>query len=88
MEEIDINAEIKRLESLYNHYKRLYHRVGFLCCSSETKSLKEQKKYYKKHLQEAKLAKEHCDALNKHLALTCPANKPLKVRVVNEVTSV
>ena len=82
MEEFDINAEIKRIQSLYNHYQRLYHRVRFLCCSSETKNLKEQKKYYKKHFQEAKRAKEHCDAVNKHLALTCPANKPLKVSVV------
>ena len=57
MEEIDINAEIKRLESLYNHYRRLYHRVRFLCCSSETKSLKEQKKHYKRHLQKARESK-------------------------------
>jgi len=63
MEEFDINAETKRLESLYNHCQGLYHRVRFLCCSSETKDLKEPKKYYEKHLQEAKLAKEHCDVI-------------------------
>jgi len=75
MEEIDINAEIKRLESMYNHYRRLYHRVRFLCCSSESKRLKERKKYFKSHLQVAKRTKEHCDAVNKHLALTTPAKK-------------
>jgi len=88
MEEIDINVEIKRLESLYNHYQRLYHRVRFLCCSSETKNLKEQKKNYRRHHQEAKLAKEHCDAVNKHPTLTSLANKPVKVRADNKATSI
>jgi len=82
MEEINLVNEIERRESMYNHYRNLYRRVRFLCCSSETKRLKERKKYFKSHLQEAKRAKEHCDAVNKHLALTCPANKPLKVSVV------
>jgi len=70
MEEFDINVEIKRLEALYNHYRKLYHRVRFLCCSSESKRLKERKRFFKIHLEEAKRTKEDCDAVNKHLALT------------------
>ena len=83
MEEINLVKEIERLESMYNHYRKLYHRVRFLCCSSESKRLKERKFFFKSHLEEAKRTKEHCDAVNKHLALTTPANKPLKF--VNKV---
>jgi len=82
MEEINLVKEIERLESMYNHYRKLYRRVRFLCSSAETKRLKERKKYFKSHLQEAKRTKEHSDAANKHLALSCPANKHLKVSVV------
>ena len=63
MEEVNLVTEIERLESMYNHYRKLYPIVRFLCCSSETKRLKELKKYFKSHLQEAK-----------HLALTTPAS--------------
>jgi len=71
--------EIEKPESMYNHYRKLYHRVRFLCCSSETKRLKERKKYFKSHLQEAKRIKEHRDAVNRHLARTTPAKQPLKI---------
>ena len=64
MEEINLVKEIERLESMYNHYRKLYHRVRFLCCSSESKRLKERKKFFKSHLEEAKRTKEHCDAVN------------------------
>jgi len=50
MEEINLVKEIERLESMYNHYRTLYRRVRFLCCSSETKRLKGRKKYFKSHL--------------------------------------
>ena len=83
MEEINLVKEIERFQSMYNHYRKLYRRVRFLCLSSETKRLKERKKLFKSHLEEAKRTKEHCDAVNKHLALTTPANKPLKF--VNKV---
>ena len=53
----------------------------------KNKKFKRTKKYYKRCLQEAKLTKEHCDVVNKYLALTCPANKPVKDSVVNKVTS-
>ena len=58
---------------MYLHYKRLYHRVRFLCCSSETKRLKERKKIFKNLSEEAKRTKEHIDAVKRHLRLTTPA---------------
>ena len=57
MEEVNLVTEIERLESMYNHYRKLYRRVRYLCCSSETKRLKERKKFFKSHLQEAKRTK-------------------------------
>ena len=54
MEEFDINVEIKILEALYNHYRKLYHRVRFLCCSSESKRLKERKFFLKFILRKQK----------------------------------
>jgi len=74
MEEVNLVKEIERLESMYIHYRKLYRRVRFLCCSSETKRLKERKKYFKSHLQEAKRTKEYSDAVKRHLALTTPAS--------------
>ena len=53
-DEVNLVKEIERLESMYLHYKRLYHRVRFLCCSSETKRLKERKKYLKIYLRKQK----------------------------------
>ena len=53
---------------------KLYRRVGFLCCSSETKRFKERKKYFKRHLEEAKRTKEYSDAVKRHLRLTTPAS--------------
>ena len=73
MEEINLVKEIERLESMYNHYRKLYHRVRFLCCSSETNRLKERKFFFKIHLVEAKRTKEHSDAVRRHLILTTTA---------------
>jgi len=73
MEEIDLVKEIEKLESMYLHYKRLYRRVFFLCCSSETKRLKERKKYFKSHLEEAIRTKEYSDGVKSFLRLTTPA---------------
>ena len=72
-DEVNLVKEIERLESMYLHYKRLYHRVRFLCCSSETKRLKERKKIFKNLSEEAKRTKEHIDAVKRHLRLTTPA---------------
>ena len=73
-DEINLVKEIEKLESMYLHYKRLYHRVRLLCCSSETKRIKERKKYFKSHLEEAKRTKEYSDAVKRHLRMTTPAN--------------
>jgi len=73
-DEINLVKEIERLESMYLHYKRLYNRVRFLRCSSETKRFKERKKYFKSHLEEVKRAKEHSAAVKRHLRLTTPAS--------------
>ena len=48
----EIAQEIRRLEELYIHYKRLYLKVRFLCCSGETKRIKRNRDYYKEKLQE------------------------------------
>ena len=73
MEEINLVNEIERLESMYNHYRKRYRRVRFLCCSSESKRLKERKKYFKIHLEKAKRIKEHSDAVKRHLILPTTA---------------
>lgn len=73
-DEINLVKEIEKLESMYLHYKNLYRRVFFLCCSSETKRLKERKKYFKSHLEEAKRTKYYSDAVKSHLRLTTPAS--------------
>ena len=57
MEEINLVKEIERLESMYNHYRKLYHRVRFLCCSSETNRLKERKNFLKFILRKQKRLK-------------------------------
>ena len=72
-DEVNFVNEIERLESMYNHYKRLYHRLRFLCCSSESKRLKEQKKFFEIHLEEVKRIKEHSDAVKSHLILPTTA---------------
>ena len=33
--EKEIAQEVRRLEEMYKHYKKLYRRVRFLCCSNE-----------------------------------------------------
>ena len=53
-DEIDLVKEIEKLESMYHHYRKLYGRFRFLCCSSETKRLKERKKYFKVILRKQK----------------------------------
>jgi len=54
MEEINLPEEIQRLEVLYKHYRKLYHRVRFLCCSNQARIAKGQKDYYKYELQKAR----------------------------------
>jgi len=73
-DEIDLVKEIEKLESMYLHYRKLYCRVFFLCFSSETKRIKERKKYFKSHLEEAKRTKEYSDGVKSFLKLTTPAS--------------
>ena len=50
--DLEIGEEIRRLEEMYIHYKRLYLKVRFLCCSGETKRIKRNRDYYKEKLKE------------------------------------
>ena len=47
----EIGDEIRHLEEMYKHYKKLYHRVQFLCCSNQKETAKHNKDYYKKKLK-------------------------------------
>ena len=53
MEEINLVKEIQRVEALYKHYKRVYRRVRFLCCSDQAYHAKEKRNHYK-DLQKAR----------------------------------
>ena len=57
MEEINLVKEIQRLEALCKHYRKLYRRVRFLCCSDQAYHAKEQKDYYKDLLQKTRESK-------------------------------
>ena len=48
----EIGDEIRRLEELYKHYKKLYRRVRFLCCSNQKETVKHNKDHYKEKLKE------------------------------------
>ena len=50
--DLEIAEEIRRLEEMYIHYKRLYLKVRLLCCSGETKRIKRNRDYYKEKLKE------------------------------------
>ena len=54
MEEINLVKEIQRVEALYKHYKRVYRRVRFLCCSDQAYHPKEKRNHYKDLLQKAR----------------------------------
>ena len=56
MEEINLIKVIQRVEALYKHYKRVYRRVRFLCCSDQAYHAKEKRNHYK-DLLEKKLEK-------------------------------
>ena len=47
----EIGDEIGRLEEMYKPYKKLYHRVRFLCCPNQKETAKHNKDYYKKKLK-------------------------------------
>ena len=49
---LEIAQEIRRLEELYKHYKKLYHRVRFLCCSEQRETVKHNRDHYKENWKE------------------------------------
>ena len=54
MEEIILVNEMRRLEALYDHYKRVYRRVRFLCCTDQAYQAKDKRNHYKDLLQIAR----------------------------------
>ena len=55
----EIAQEIRRLEELYQHYKKLYRRVRFLCCSEQRETVKHNRDHYKVKLKE--MVKLQCE---------------------------
>ena len=49
--DLEIAQEIRRLEELYQHYKKLYRRVRFLCCSEQKETVKHNRDHYKEKLK-------------------------------------
>ena len=49
--QIDIEGEIHRIGELYGHYKSLYKKIAFLCCSEENKKVKSLKASYRRELK-------------------------------------
>ena len=49
--EIDPIKEMKHLEAMYMHYKILYRKFMFLCCSEERKVAKAKRDEYKEKIQ-------------------------------------
>ena len=49
---LEIGDEIRRLEELYKHYKKLYRRVRFLCCSEQRETVKHNENVYKEKWKE------------------------------------
>ena len=49
MEDINIDPvkEMQHLQSMYIHYKKLYRKFMFLCCSEERKIVKKKRDEYK-----------------------------------------
>ena len=48
---LEIAQEIRRLEELYQHYKKLYRRVRFLYCSEQKETVKHNRDHYKEKLK-------------------------------------
>ena len=57
--DLEIAQEIQRLEELYKHYKKLYRRVRFLCCSEQKETVKHNKDHYKEKLK--RMVKLQCE---------------------------
>ena len=49
--EIDPVKEMQHLEAMYKHYKILYRKLIFLCCSDQRKVVKAKLVEYKEKIQ-------------------------------------
>ena len=56
--EIDPVKEMQHLEAMYKHYKILYRKFMFLCCSEERKIVKKKRDEYKAKID--KVIEERC----------------------------
>ena len=56
---LEIAQEIRRLEELYKHYKKLHHRVRFLCCFDQRETVKHNRDHYKEKWKVIKLQCEN-----------------------------
>ena len=59
--EIDPVKEMQHLQDMYWHYKKLYRKVMFLCCSEERKDVKAKRDEYKQKIQ--RVIDERCKNL-------------------------
>ena len=59
--EFDPVKEMKHLQAMYWHYKKLYRKVMFLCCSDQKKVAKEKRDEYKEKIQ--RVIEERCKNL-------------------------
>ena len=57
--DLEITQEIQRLEELYRHYKGLYRKVRFLCCSEQRETVKHNRDHYKEKWKE--MVKLQCE---------------------------
>ena len=48
---IDVDNEIRRIEAMYKHYKLLYRKIAFLCCSGETKRVRNLRNSLKRNFK-------------------------------------
>ena len=48
---IDVEKEIRRIQAMYKHYKLLYRKIAFLCCSGETKRVRNLRNSLKRDLK-------------------------------------
>ena len=55
---IDPVKEMQHLQAMYLHYKKLYRKFLFLCCSEERKVVKAKRDEYKQKIQ--RVIEERC----------------------------
>ena len=66
MEQIDIDNEIRRIEAMYKHYKLLYRKIAFLCCSGETKRVRNLRNSLKKDFKKMRTMRSPSNPTNEN----------------------